>query len=204
MHQETFHRFTIFNMLNDYWLLTVTFSWTHSSVDLFTGRSSRTGGSVVCEVTPGPFVWETESLTPARTKSEETNDSALFGIFQSLSCDLIPADEVTWPDRVQSVAVEMLSWLSVYIYSDTICQFKNTVDLKTPRGDKQTRTRPEYQRRTSDTEAESWRFLRIGQLRISTGIPQFSDCPSIWQGSKYGSSDWTNRPTKTPTRVFTC
>lgn len=143
-------------------------------------------------------------------KSEETNDSALFGIFHSpLSCDHIPADEVTWPERVQSVAVEMLSWLSVYIYSDTTCRFKNTVELKTPRGNKQTRTRPEYQCRTSDTGAESWRFLHIGQLTSLTvqdinSIPQFSNCPSIWQGSKYGSSDWTNRPTKTPTCVFTC
>lgn len=41
-------------------------SSTYRSVDLFSGRSRRTGGSAVWEWTPGPDVWDTESLTPTR------------------------------------------------------------------------------------------------------------------------------------------
>lgn len=37
---------------------------THGRVDRFCGRSSRMGGSTVCDGTPGRLVWDTESRTP--------------------------------------------------------------------------------------------------------------------------------------------
>lgn len=37
---------------------------THGRVDRFCGRSSRMGGSAVCDGTPGRLAWDTESLTP--------------------------------------------------------------------------------------------------------------------------------------------
>lgn len=37
---------------------------THARVDRFCGRSSRMGGSTVCDGTPGRLVWDTESRTP--------------------------------------------------------------------------------------------------------------------------------------------
>lgn len=43
------------------------FTSTYRTVDLFSGRSSRTGGSAVWEGLPGRFVWDTESLTPKRS-----------------------------------------------------------------------------------------------------------------------------------------
>lgn len=37
---------------------------THGRADRFCGRSSRMGGSAVCDGTPGRLVWDTESRTP--------------------------------------------------------------------------------------------------------------------------------------------
>jgi len=49
-------------------------SSTYRRVDLFSGRSSRTGGSVVWEGSPGRFVWDTESLTPRKMSNVNSKE----------------------------------------------------------------------------------------------------------------------------------
>lgn len=50
---------------------------THGTVDLFSGRSSRTGGSAVWEGSSGWAVCDTESLTPGKDERSRVNSTVL-------------------------------------------------------------------------------------------------------------------------------